>query len=105
MNVLTMPLHLGLVALHKSMTLPPVGFTITLMHLRLLMDVTTSLRSWNDYNAFERMLRRFPKIGVSVVFTIGFIVFVVHLTRIFWCYLCFLALSILPNWVLVSSNK
>ena len=28
------------------------------------------------------MQRRFPKIGVSSVFTIGFIVFVVHLTRI-----------------------
>ena len=43
------------------------------------MVVTTSLRSWNDYNAFEQMQRRFPKVGVSVVFTIGFVVFVVHL--------------------------
>ena len=35
------------------------------------------------------MQRRFPKIRVSVVFTIGFIVFIVHLTPTFWCYLYF----------------
>ena len=52
------------------------------MHPRVLMGVTTSLGSWNDYNAFEQMQRHFPKIGVSIVFTIGFIVFVVHLTCI-----------------------
>ena len=52
------------------------------------MAVTTSLRSWKDWNAFERMLRLFPKIGVSVVFTIEFVVLVVHLTRFFRCYLC-----------------
>ena len=34
------------------------------------------------------MQRRFPKIGVSVVFTIGFVVFVVHLTRTFGCFVC-----------------
>ena len=36
------------------------------------------------------MQRRFPKIGVIIVFTIGFIVFVVHLTRIFWVFCVFL---------------
>ena len=82
MNVLTMPLHLGPSALPLTITLPPAGFIITLMHPRVLMAVTTSLRSWNDYNAVEQMQRRFPQKGVSIVFTIGFIVFVVHLTRI-----------------------
>ena len=77
-SVLTMPL--GPQALPQTVTLPPVGFIITLMHLRALMAVTTSLRSWNDHNAFERMQRLFPKIGVSIVFTIEFVVFVVHLT-------------------------
>ena len=47
------------------------------MHPRVLLAVTTSLRSWNDYNAFEQMQRHFPKIGTSIVFTIGFIVFFV----------------------------
>ena len=51
------------------------------MHPRVLMAVTTSLRSWNDYNAFEQMQRHFPKIGVSIVLTIGLIAFV-HLTCI-----------------------
>ena len=73
-------LHLGPSALPLTIMLPPAGFIITLMHPRVLMAVTTSLRSWNDYNAFEQMQRRFPKIGVSIVCTIGFIVFVVLLT-------------------------
>ena len=56
------------------------------------MAVTTSLRSWNDYNAFEQMQRRFPNIGFSIVFTIGFLVFVVLLTCISGCF-CVLLLS------------
>ena len=42
-----------LTSLPQATTLPPVGFNIILMHLRVLMAVTTSLRSWNDYNTFE----------------------------------------------------
>ena len=79
-DVLTMPLHLGHSDLHLATMLPPAGFIITLMHPCVLMAVTTSPRSWNDCNAFEQMQRRFPTIEVSVVFTIGFIVFIVHLT-------------------------
>ena len=48
-----------------------------------LMVVTISARSWNVCSTFEKMQRHFPKIGVSVVFTIEFIVSLVHLTRIF----------------------
>ena len=63
-------------------------------HPRVLMAVKTSLRSWNDCDAFDQMLRRFHQIAISVVFTIGSIVFLVHLTRIF--YVIFdLALSLL----------
>ena len=40
------------------------------MHLRVFMAVPTSLRSWNDHNAFERMLCLFPQMGVSIVFTV-----------------------------------
>ena len=80
MKVLTMPLHLGPHALPQATTLPFVGFTIILMLLSVLMAVTTLLRSLNDHNAFERMLRPFPKIGVSIVFSIEFVVFVVHFT-------------------------
>ena len=85
-NVLTMQLHWGPSALPLTTTLPPAGFIITMMHPRVLMAVTTSLRSWNDCIAFEQMQRRFPRIGVSIVFTIGFIVFLVHLTRISVCF-------------------
>ena len=102
MNVLTMPLHLGPSASPLTTTLPSAGFIITLTHPRVLMAVTSSLRSWNDYNAFEQMQRRFPKIGVGVVFTIGFIVFIVHLTRTLALF-CVPALSLhLSNWVFVS---
>ena len=52
------------------------------MHPRVLMAVTTSLRSWNDYKASEQMQRHFPNIGIRIVFTIGFIVFFVLLTCI-----------------------
>ena len=86
MDVPTMPLHLGPSALPLTITLPPVGFIITLTHPR--MAVTTSLRSWNDCNAFEQTQRRFPKMGVSFVFTIGVVVFIVHLTRTFGCFVC-----------------
>ena len=89
MNVLTMPLHLRLSALPQTITLPPVGFAITLMPLRVWMVATTSLRSWNDYNACKRMLCLFPNMGVSTVFTMGFIVFVVH-PRAFWSFYVFL---------------
>ena len=47
------------------------------------MAVTTSPRSWNDCNAFDQMQNRYLKMGVSAVFTIGFIVFLVFLTCIF----------------------
>ena len=80
MNVLIMPPHLGHSALPLTITLPPAGFIITLMHPRVLMVVTTSERSWNECNTLEQMQRHFPKIGVSIVCTIGFIVFVVLLT-------------------------
>ena len=60
------------------------------MLLRVLMTVAPSTRSWNDCSTFERMQRHFPKKGVIIVFTIGFIVFV-HLTstfRVFCVYSC-----------------
>ena len=79
-DVLTIPLHSAHSFFLIAITLPPVGFTITLMHLRVLMAVTISLKFWNEYQAFDRMLRLFSTIGVSIVFTIGFVVFVVHLT-------------------------
>ena len=44
----------------------------------------TSPRSWHDCNVLELMQRHYLKIGVSVVFTIGIIVFPVHFTRIFF---------------------
>ena len=47
------------------------------------MVVTISVRSWNVCSTLEQMQRHFTKIGVSVVFTIGFIVFLEHLTHIF----------------------
>ena len=75
-----------------SITLPPAGFVRTLMHPRVLMALTTSLRSWNDYNAFEQMQRHFPEIGVSIVFTIGFIVFFCASHVHFWAF-CVLLLS------------
>ena len=57
-----------------------VGFVITFTHLYVLMTVKTSARSWKDCSALELMLRHYLKIEVSVVFTVGFIVFLVHLT-------------------------
>ena len=39
------------------------------------MAVTTSARSWNDCNKVEQMQRRYLKMGVSAVFTLGFFVF------------------------------
>ena len=81
-NVLTMPLHLAHSDSPLVITLPHAGFKITLTLPCVLMAVTTSVRSWNDCSTFEQMQRRFSKIGVSVVFTIGFIVFLVHLTCI-----------------------
>ena len=55
-------------------------FIITLTLPCVLLAVTTSARSWNDCSTFEQMQRRFAKIEVSVVFTIGLIVFIVLLT-------------------------
>ena len=49
------------------------------------------------------MQRRFPQIGVSVVFIIGSFVLFVHFTRIYGR-LCLL-LSSFSLWVLASSNK
>ena len=67
-----------------------------------LMAVTKPMRSWNDYNAFERMQRHFPKIGVSIVFTIEFVVFVVQVTCISgsFCVVLLSAFSILDYCVL-----
>ena len=39
------------------------------------MAAITSLRSWNDCSTLEQMQRRYLKMAVSAVFTIGFIVF------------------------------
>ena len=105
MNVLTMPLHLGHSDLLLATMLPPAGFIITLTLPCVLMAVTTSPRSWNDCNALELMQRHYLKIEVCVVFTIGFIVFLVHLTRIF--YVIFdPALSLLfCAWVLCSLEQ
>ena len=54
MNVLIMPLHLGLEAKPQATMLPLVGSTKTLMLLRVLMAVTALMRSGNGYSAFER---------------------------------------------------
>ena len=96
MNVLTMPLHLGLSAIPLNTTLPPAGFITTLTHPCVLMAVTPSLRSWNDYNAFERMQRHFPKVGVIIVFTNDSTVFVVHLTCIFGRFVFLLSAFFFP---------
>ena len=42
------------------------------------MTVATLVKSWNDCNTFEQMQRHFLKIGVSVVFIIGFTMPFVH---------------------------
>ena len=89
-------------ALPQATTLPLVECTITLMQLRVLMSVTALPRSLNGYSAVERIL--LPKIGVSIVFTIEFVVFVVHLTclsgrLVFSCSQSF------SFWVLVSTYK
>ena len=70
------------------------------MQLCVLMAVTTSMRFWNDYNAFDWRLCLIPKVGASIVFTIGFIVPVLHLTCIL-VILCLVAFSFLPLWVLL----
>ena len=73
------------------------------MHPRVLMVVTTSLRSWNDYNAFERMLCHFHQKGVSIMFTIGFIVFFFFFLTfyvLFWTFCVFLLWAFIA-----SSNK
>ena len=75
-----MPLHLGPSAFPQAIRLSPVGFIITFLHLRVVMAVTALPRYWNDYSAVERMLLLFPKIGVSIVFTIGLIGLFVHFT-------------------------
>ena len=54
-------------------------------HLYVLMAVITSARSWSDCSTLEQMQRRHLKIGVSVVFTIGFIVFLLLHTH-FLCH-------------------
>ena len=80
MNVPPMPLQSGHSDLPLATTLPPAGFVITLRHLCVLMAVTTSGRFWKDCIASEQMQRRYLKEGVSAVFSIGFIVFLVLLT-------------------------
>ena len=66
------------------------------------MAVTTLVRSWSDYSKFEQMQHHFLKIGVSVVFIIGFTVLFVHLTCVSSRLLVFL-LSVFSIWVLASS--
>ena len=73
-------------------TLQLVGFTMTLMHLRVLIAVTTSLGSWNDYSAFEWRLCLIPKSEACIVFIIGSSVSVMRL-RCRLVVLCFVALS------------
>ena len=48
-------------------TLPHAGLVIILTLLYVLMAVTTSARSWNDYSTFEQMRRQ----GLAMVFLIG----------------------------------
>ena len=84
MNVLTMPLHLGHSDLPLATLVPPAGILITLTLPCVLMAVTTSAKSWNDCSTREMMQRRFSITGVSVVFAIGSIVFLVHFTHIFY---------------------
>ena len=74
MNVPIMLLHLVHLALSPATTLPPARFVITLTHLPVVMAVTASARSWNDCSTLELVQRRFLRIGVSTVFTIGFFV-------------------------------
>ena len=47
------------------------------------MAVTISARFWKDCSTLKQMQSRYLKMEVSVVFTIGFIVFLVLLTCIF----------------------
>ena len=50
-------------------------------------DATNNISdSWNDCTAFEQTQRGSSQIGVSVVFTSGFIVFLVHLACISCCF-------------------
>ena len=74
MNVPIMLLHLVNLALSLAITLPPAGFVITLTHLLVVMVVTTSARFWKDCIALEQKQRRYLKMGVSAMFTIGFFV-------------------------------
>ena len=83
MNVLTMPQHLGHSDLPLATMLSPAGFVICLTHLCDLIAVTTSARFWKDCSTLEQMQRRYLKMEVSAVFTIGFTVFLVLLTCIF----------------------
>ena len=55
-------------------TLPPAGLVITLTHLPVVMAVTTSARFWKDCTAFEQKQRRYLKMEVTAVCTIGFFV-------------------------------
>ena len=73
MNVLTMLRRLVHLVSSPATTLPPAGFVITLTHLSVVMAVTTSARFWKDCNTLEQMQRRYLKMGVSAVFTIGFL--------------------------------
>ena len=83
MNEPFMLLHLVHLALFPATSLPLAGFIITLKHLLVVMVVITSARFWNDCIASEQKQRSFSKMGVSAVFTIGFIMFLVFLTCIF----------------------
>ena len=52
-NALTMLLPLAHLGSVLARTWPRAGFVIILTHLYVLMAVTTSARSWNDYNTCE----------------------------------------------------
>ena len=63
MNVLAMPPLLGPLDIPQGTMLPPAGFIITLTLPCVLMAVTTSAMSWNDWSTLEQMQRRFAKMS------------------------------------------
>ena len=75
MTVLIMLQHLVHLALSLATTLPPAGFVIILTHLNVVVAATTSARFWKDCSTLGQKQRRYLKMGVSAVFSIGFCVF------------------------------
>ena len=81
---------LGFIASHYVATR---WFVTTLTHQYVLMAVTRSARLVNDCNTSAQMKRRYLKMGVSAVFTIGFFVCLSH---VHVCVIVDFALSFLP---------